>query len=278
MSRSITHNNIYIRDRHFTDLNPVVLGWEHCLPGHTFGPAIRDHYLLHYVVSGSGQFKTIRGQYGLTSGQIFLIRPGEITTYNASEDDPWYYIWIGFNGKLAPALDSLPDILTPRDCNIIPAMLRCERLDRMREEYLAGQLFLLLADLLGETAAAHPDIGGYTERAANYIEKNYMRPLPVEKLADDMNINRRYLSRIFKRDYGVTLKEYITAVKMKHARNFLTAGYSVGQAAAMAGYADVFNFSKMFKKFYGVSPTDMQKGMPSDSGTAIPGGTAVPVK
>ncbi len=252
MNPSSVQTDILISDRHFHDLNPVVLGWEPCAANHAFGPAIRDYYLIHYIVSGCGIFENERGSYSLSAGQAFLIRPGEITFYRSDDGNPWHYIWIGFNGSLATRFDDAPDILTPADCRLFPNMLRCAELSRMREEYLAGQLFLLAADIFGETRSC--PIGSYTERAANYIEKHYMHVLSVEKLASDMNLDRRYLSRIFKQDHGMPLKEYITEVKLRHAEAFLRAGYSVTQTASMVGYADSIHFAKIFKKHRGITP------------------------
>ncbi len=256
--RQHTFSNIHIRDRRFADLNPVILGWDRCAPSYAFGPTVREYYLMHYIVSGGGCFENARGRYDLSPGQIFLIRPGEVTYYRASDTDPWHYIWIGFTGALAARLEAVPDVLTLSAADRFPAMLRCTQLDSMREEYLAGQLFLLFAELFGEKAASSARAPGYTERVFNYIEKNYMQQLSVEALASEMNINRRYLSRIFRQDYGMSVKEYITAVKMKHAKSFLADGCSVSQAAAMTGYNDVFNFSKMFKKHFGYSPSTVR--------------------
>lgn len=262
MDKRLNHINILISDKDFTDLNPVLLGWEQCEPSHSFGPTIRDYYIIHYIVSGSGIFENQNGRHTLSNGQAFLIRPGEVTYYCADNTHPWHYIWIGFTGTLAKLFDDAPDVLTPSDCRLFPNMLRCGSLARMREEYLAGQLFLLLADVFGESSSSPSGAGGYTERAANYIEKNYMRSLSVEKLAADMNINRRYLSRIFKQDYGMSLKEYITDVKLRHAEAFLKAGYSVTQTASMTGYAESAHFSKIFKKHRGITPAELcpQKG------------------
>ena len=81
-----------------------------------------------------------------------------------------------------------------------------------------------------------------------------MEPLTVENIAQTMGFDRRYLSRVFARGYGMTVKEYLTSVRLSHAEKLLVAGYSVGDVAAMTGYRDVFNFSRIFKKKNGLSP------------------------
>lgn len=246
--------NKIILNRHFRELNPLDLGSHHCNNGHAFGPAVREYYLIHYVVSGSGTFTNARGEYQVSAGQMFLIRPGEVTLYKASETDPWCYIWIGFTGQLASVYDDLPDTITADVRQCFEAMLQSEFYGNMAEEYLAGQLFLLTTELAcNRTEKIVQDVH-YAKRTANYIDAHYMEQISVEKIAADMHIDRRYLSRLFKHKYGMTTQEYLVATRMRHAAAFLSGGVSVGDTAAMSGYKDVFNFSRMYKKYFGHSP------------------------
>ena len=87
----------------FIDLCMYQFGHEQCEPGHSFGPATRNHYLFHYVLSGTGTLmadnaKGITQTYNIKSGQGFLIFPGQINTYIADDKLPWEYIWIEFDG------------------------------------------------------------------------------------------------------------------------------------------------------------------------------------
>ncbi|MCI8388054.1 MAG: AraC family transcriptional regulator [Clostridiales bacterium] len=253
------HIDIIFDDKKYCDLNPVLFGWHDCTPGHAYGPHIRDCYLIHYVISGKGEYTSPRGHYDVSEGQMFLIRPSEVTYYRASDDEPWHYIWIGFNGQLASCFEALPDVCTLTDPTLFMDMLDCERYKSMRSEFLTGQLYLLMAEMLKsdveETDTGSATMSKYAHRAADYIEKNYMQSISVENISYDMGLSRRYLTTLFKREYGVTTKEYITSVKMRHAKEFLQDGYSVGQTAAMTGYSDYFNFTRMYKKYYGLSPS-----------------------
>ena len=79
-------------------------GSEFCTPGHFFGPAVRPHYLIHFIRSGKGTYLRKGEIYELSRGDAFLILPGETTKYIADEKEPWDYTWVAFDGTNAEAL------------------------------------------------------------------------------------------------------------------------------------------------------------------------------
>ncbi len=79
-------------------LNLYYGGWEICCPMHTFGPAIRQHYLVHYVTRGKGRLWMNDTCYVIEKDTMFLIRPGITCVYQADKDDPWEYCWICIDG------------------------------------------------------------------------------------------------------------------------------------------------------------------------------------
>lgn len=95
------------------DTYPVFYGWEACEPGHTFGPAVRDNYLVHYVFKGRGKYYRDAQCYGVEKGDIFVIRPGEVTTYAADDTDPWEYCWLCFHCREELSCLSQPVIRKP---------------------------------------------------------------------------------------------------------------------------------------------------------------------
>ena len=81
-------------------------GKEDCDPAHSYGPAIRNHYLFHYILNGKGTLmwqdgKRHENKTVLRAGQGFLISPGQITTYIADDRIPWEYCWLEFDGLRA---------------------------------------------------------------------------------------------------------------------------------------------------------------------------------
>ena len=86
-----------------------------------------------------------------------------------------------------------------------------------------------------------------------------MKPLQTSELAALFGFERSHLYRLFKQKLGVGVKEYVTAVRMEKAQEFLRNGHAVGETAHMVGYADEFNFSHSFKKRFGLSPAAFAK-------------------
>lgn len=241
-------------NRHFTDLNPLHIGEERCAPGHQYGPAIRNYTLLHFVVSGTGYFMRGEDTYQLHAGEVFVIRPGETTTYIADTEDPWFYQWVAFDGVLAERFSLLPPVISYTD-NWVEKMLSAENRDGMLEYRIAALLFEMCAEFF---AVSKPQ-NHYVRRVKNYINTLYMQPIRVEEIADKMNLDRRYLSRLFKAKTGETIQEYLIRVRIEEAKQRLSAGASVAEAAQLSGYEDACNFSKMFKRITGIPPKEWRK-------------------
>ena len=79
-------------------------GREQCQPGHFWGPAVRPHYLLHVVLKGKGLFRYRNHTWHLGSGDAFLIHPMETHYYQADQQEPWEYAWVGFDGQAVEGL------------------------------------------------------------------------------------------------------------------------------------------------------------------------------
>ncbi|MBQ4159984.1 MAG: AraC family transcriptional regulator [Clostridia bacterium] len=240
----------------YHDIIPLFVGMEHCLPTNTFGPRIRQYYLLHYCISGKGSFiKHETGEtYPVSAGQFFTICPEEATTYAADPEDPWVYVWISFSGSLSEKFSSIALVVDyPEDTFL--KIAEAVKTNAVSAQYCAAAIFEIMHHLFFN--AQQPlDVTGQVRR---YIKLNYMEDLSVEEMAQRFGLNRRYLSRLFKERYGESVKECIVHVRMEKAKEFLSSGHSVSEAALLSGYGDVFNFSKMFRKTVGVSPAAYKK-------------------
>lgn len=234
-------------------VSPISYGHHECPPGYAFGPAVRTHYLLHYVLSGSGFLEKSGQQVSVSTGDIFVILPGEITTYGTSTEDPWTYCWLGFTASGELACLSTPVIRQPPVRHIFQQITDCCDL-----EYPDAKIFSLTFELLyllsREKTGVHLGTADAAVYVKTYLENSYMRKIDIAQLADTLHIDRRYLTHIFKKHYGIPPQAYLTQLRLEKAKEFLQAGYNVSSAASMSGFSDVCNFSRKYKAFFGVSP------------------------
>lgn len=241
-------------NKDLTDFSPIVFGEERCRPNHTFGPAVRGHYLIHYVVSGEGMLYMNKKEYHIKENQAFLIKPDDLATYVADEKNPWYYIWVGFLGNKAKDFDKLKSPIIDVKTELFLQMRQIYYLNNTKEEFISGKLFSyysLLFDVEKES--------DYISKVMNYIDAYYSTfDCTVSKIADTINLEKHYLARIFKEKTGKTVKEYIVEKRMQNAFNFLNKGYSVDFVSQACGYSDRFSFSKAFKMYYGVAPVKIK--------------------
>lgn len=94
----------------------------------------------------------------------------------------------------------------------------------------------------------------------NYIRTNYSQPISLKELADKLYLSNGYLSRFFKRNYGMSFAEYLTNIRLYHAVDELLYGNTpITRIAYDNGFANVAIFNKAFKKAYGETPSSFRK-------------------
>ncbi len=238
-------------------VEPLNFGWEACASGHQFGPAVRHYYLLHYVLEGEGTFWKAETSYQVGPGDLFVIHPEEVTTYRASRACPWQYVWLGFRAEETPAFLHKPVLRQPPVRKIFEALR-----EQCQYEHQDGRIFSLTYELLWRLAQDAPPLASRQETYAAYakafLETSYMQPVSIQKLADTLHIDRRYLTLLFRKAYGMPPQAYLMRLRMQQAQEFLDQGYGVAEAAALAGFSDLPNFSRQYKRVFGVSPSSQK--------------------
>ncbi|SFE74821.1 Helix-turn-helix domain-containing protein [Paenibacillus algorifonticola] len=276
-------------------------GKEECEPLHSWGPGLRDLYIIHYVISGSGEFSTGGETYQLSQGQGFLITPGAIVHYTADEADPWVYTWIGFDGLHARAFVQRAGL------SVSQPIFRAKRTGRddsqdgsgradndganwfdtshkqLMDAHETGSRDILyqsiLYRLIGELIeCADPALTEsrslransketYINEAITYIENNYSQKTTVEQIAQVVGLDRTYLSSLFKQQFDLSLQAFLLQFRMNRAVELLSSKQlSVSDISRSVGYTDPFLFSKMFKKVIGHSPRRTRELLEEEQG------------
>lgn len=247
-------------------------------PAHRLGPKIYDYYLYHYVTEGRGQFITENRTYKLSSGDSFLIHPGQLVSYVSDQQQPWHYHWVAFAGEQAAQLvrqtgfradapvarASQQADVTNQIGNHLSAMLQAFYTQKDSSDLGAlGYLHLIMAEASEQLTQqeALPGAESITRRTVkqmiHYMSSQYAHPVSIEDMCSSIGYNRAYMSRIFKKETGMTPVTYLLKLRIDKARQLLRERpeLSTQQIAASVGLTDALYFSKQFRRFYSVSPS-----------------------
>jgi YesN/AraC family two-component response regulator len=98
------------------------------------------------------------------------------------------------------------------------------------------------------------------KRVKKYMLDNYNEDIQIKKLSDKVDLHPVYLGALFKKETGITIKEYITKIRINYAENLLSMeNASVSKVAIQCGFDDIYYFSKVFKKYKGFPPSFIKK-------------------
>ena len=262
-------------NENFVDLGLYQYGWEQCKPSHSFGPAARNHYLFHYVISGTGKLLADKSpgntvEYQIKSGQGFMLFPNQVSTYIADHELPWEYVWIEFDGLRAKEAIEIAG-LRP-DSPVYRASSKDLRNDMMSEMlyivqhsneaplHLIGHLYLFLDYLMRSANSVRMNQGGklrdfYIKEALTFIEQNFQNDISIEDIADSCGLNRSYFGKIFHDSIGKSPQEFLINYRMTKAAELLKlTSLSIADIGNAVGYPNQLHFSRAFKKIYGISP------------------------
>lgn len=257
----------------YEDMQFYEIGHQKCTPEYSFGPIIRDRYVLHYVVSGKGKLFLEEEEYEVSEGQAFVIPSGVPAYYQADKETPWYYIWIQFNGPKSAELLERAEVSVKEPVftfgdegkNVRKCLM--EIVDRHDEEYFCmGKLYEFFQIMVNTSAKMDiKKVGSdsaqqYVRRVTEYINEKYSEPIRIQEIADYCGLDRSYLGKVFKADTGYTPQEYLLLVRMQKAKALLeTSDMPVKHVGYSVGYSDPLAFSKAFKLETGISPREYRK-------------------
>ena len=259
------------QDERFVDLNLYQFGWEHCRPMYQFGPAVRNHFLFHYIISGKGKLETSGQTFFLSPGQGFLLCPGQISTYYADKQEPWEYTWVEFGGLRArecmtlAGLSEQQPIYTPRAGlnRVEKYMLGLVENHEKAPIRLIG-LGMILLDELVQTSKTKIEIGNTCNGVTSADSASTLFAWDaIVDLTGPEGVRRVPIREFY-------IKEAMGYIDLNYSRDV-----SVEEIAAACGLNRSY-FGKLFKETLGQSPQQyliqyrMTKASELLKGTRIP--------
>ncbi len=232
-----------------------------------------SYYEVYCLTDGEGSCFVDNKLYELQHGDVIIIPPGTIhgTHYSTEKHSR---ILLNFSVDYLPS--SLLNIITKE-----AYLYRCEEthdtiqkiLDDIEKEYthqddfseesikaLLAQLVILAIRHVLE-ADDVPPTDDFIKTVINYVKNNYKGSLSLEDIAKECGVSKVHLSRKFKKKMEVGLSEYISIYRMKKAKELLLfqEKMSICDIAYECGFNDSNYFSWLFKKTYGVTPSEYRK-------------------
>ncbi len=103
-------------------------------------------------------------------------------------------------------------------------------------------------------------VSAFTQKAIRYIEAHLAEDIHRDDLAKHVYLNPAYLSRLFKKETGLSITDYILEARVAKAKPMLeSTGLKIGEIAAAVGYDNFSHFTKMFKKATGLTPIEYRR-------------------
>ena len=127
----------------------------------------------------------------------------------------------------------------------------------MLQEY--DRILDFMLDSLEQEKVDEPRI---VQSIKNLVEKEYMKDISLNYVADKVNLAPAYVSYIFKKETDQTLVKYITDIKMQKAKQLLEEGnLKIVQIGRACGYENQSYFNRLFKNYYGVTPKQYRENV-----------------
>lgn len=263
-------NSYKVTEKELVSLSVYNVGFQKCDALYQWGPGIRDHYLIHYVISGEGTYAVKGKSFHLHAGDTFLVYPNTEVTYFADQKNPWEYCWVGFTGSDASIILNATDFTRDH-----PVIFNTPMGEDIKREFLhiydargnefkhavemTGRLYTALALFMHSATQSHTrtSTNQYVQKGIEFISANYSYPISIEDIASYVGLSRSHLFRSFEQVLGQSPKEYLTDFRMKQACYLLEhSELSITAIAISVGFDNSLYFSKTFHKRKGMSPKE----------------------
>lgn len=243
------------------------------------GPAYRyegqfrfseKHCLFKFTLSGEGRFRTGRKEYRLPAGHGFLCEINDpATSYYYPPDGrvPWEFMYLCFIGQTATAMTREfvnrfgPVFQLPADIGFIPEIMEWRRYDKQELRITPADGARIVANLFAALSQSKVSMDRYdagfilAQETRRLIRERPLKACNVKFLADQLNVSREHLSRVFKEQTAQTLRQYLMRQKMLEAcRLIKETRLTHKEIASETGYNIPAHFTRAFRRVMRLTP------------------------
>ena len=231
----------------------------------------RDYHFV-YVVDGTMYFELQGRRMELGAGNLVFFRPGEAQVYGSYEGEAVSYYWAHFSGNCVESVLSDCGFLDKTRCFIDVDSGVCKILNMIIKEYTYGEycyitkcnsLFIMaLSEMarLTDHAAKASEKYDVLLPALKAMEQNYSVWYKNEEYAQMCGISKYHFIHLFTECKGCSPSKYKSNLLMQKAAELIRiSSVPMNEIADMLGFDDPLYFSKKFRAFYGMSPSEYRK-------------------
>lgn len=254
----IGHGGFFDNDLELTELYPVIAEIKNFSAGEKFNFYTQYCYSAIILDAGSLRINSRAFSSTLSSGQLIIADPFSPCHMYAVTDVT--LATVRFSGKRATDFSSFCATIYPSE-GMYGELSQLMSRNDLHDIFLVSFLYKLYGVLgvhknHGTKAEA---LNRYVKMAIDNINNSYLsQTYSLEVLSADMHITPSYLSRLFKKEVGITMQEYLKNRRLEAGYQLLLQGYKVKDAAEKCGIKHVNNFSEMFYRRYGIRPSEVK--------------------
>lgn len=278
-ANTVTTNRIIYTPSNFaksTLLHLQEIGDLQATKPHTSKREALTSYLFFVVTKGSGNLYYDSKNYPLQTGSCVFIDCRKAYAHSSDPVDLWSLKWAHFYG---PNLDGIYDkylerggmpVMTPD--TIVPFCDQLNQLyaiagsaDYIRDMKINEKITGLLTLIMSESWHPESNTGAASKKKSlqnvkTYLEEHYAEHISLDQLAEQFFINKFYLTRVFKEQFGTTILSYLDHTRITQAKRLLRfSDMTVEEIGRQVGIEEPGYFNRVFKKIEGVTPGEYRK-------------------
>ena len=228
--------------------------------------------VIQHTISGSGHLRFENQRYRVNPGETLLVLVPHNHRYWVEDGESWEFFWLSMNGDEAlriqgSILASVGPILRLAP-QTIESLARCSLSlinDQGETPGSASAIayeatMALFDDVFGSSSVASTKPITVMRPVVDHILANLDKPLSVDQLAAVSGRSRAHFSRLFAEHEGMPPAEFVLQERMRRAAKLLAvnADISIKEITALVGLEDANYFSKVFRRVFGISPTEFR--------------------
>ncbi len=252
------------------------------------------HYMLYYFIHGSGKIKIEGKNYTINDGDIIILNPAEMFCCSVDANKFHERIVLHFNENILTGF--------PQDCSalinpfinrekgtlnhissetakkysldiLMQRLLFTIQNDKPAKEILALCKIIEVLDVLwgifenkDSLNTARLTENPFVNKILEFLNAHFTEEINIEVIARNFNIDKSYLSHLFKEYVGTSVWNYVIFRRISCFNEIISKGMGIEEASQIVGFNNYSNFFRLYKKHTGITPMEYKKSVTNKAG------------